>query len=177
MAIKTRLIQSHPLSDHSGDLKADEEFTFSVLSDSGPGKLKSITGTRLYISLVRSYSAYYTMEVRFGGVLVGTTVNPGVFDSARSALMQLISPSPFLVTGTGGEITISIRSSSPTGSKLNFRQNCYVTLEVDYEEAEEPKRVFFYDGSRWLPCEVRYYDGSKWLPCEAVYSPDGQTFQ
>lgn len=177
MAIKTRLITSHPLGDHSGDLKADEEFTFSVLSDTGTGKLKSITAARLYISLVRSYSSLYTMEVRFGGVLVGTTVNPGIFDSAQPATMQLISPSPYLVTGTGGEITISIRSTSATGSKLNFRQGCYVTLEVDYEEAEEPRQAFYYDGSKWLPCDIRYYDGSGWQPCKALYSPDGQSFQ
>lgn len=177
MAIKTRLIQSHPLSDHSGDLQTDDEFAFSVLSDTGTGKAKSITGARLYISLMKSYSAIYTMEVRFGGVLVGTTVNPGVFaDTAQSALMQLISPSMYLVNGTGGEILISIRSST-AGGKLNFRQNCYVTLEVDYEEAEEEKNVFYYDGSKWLPCDVSYYDGSKWLPCAAMYSPDGQSFQ
>ncbi len=179
MAIRTRIIQSYPLDAGSGDLKAGTGFSFSVMSDTGAVSGGSILSARVTISRLRSYSSSYTLEVSFGGDALGEMWNPGVFEDTQSITLELRQPSGELLTEPAFSIVLTaLDSSGSTGNKLNYREQCTVTVEVDYEEAEEaPDTVFYYSGSKWLPCKVNYYDGSKWLPCKTLYCPDGQAFR
>lgn len=177
MAIRTRLIQSYPLSVGSGDLKAGMSQSFSVMDDSGAASEGTLLSARLTISRLRSYSENYVLEVAFDGVVLGRTENPGVFEDTRSIVLEILAPDKKLLTEPVFDITLTAADASgSTGNKLNYREQCYVTVEVDYQVRDD-SNVSYWDGSRWLPCEMNYYNGSRWLPCETWYCPDGQTFQ
>lgn len=176
MAIKTRLIQSYPLDAGSGDLKAGVGYTFHILSDTGAIGEGTILSARVTISRMRSYSAGYVLELSYGGDTLAKTWNPGVFEDTRSVTLELREPVSALLTDPAHSLVLTaVDNSGSTGNKVNYREQCTVTVEIDYEE--EPDTVFYYDGTRWLPCDVNYYDGTRWLPCKALYSPDGQAFR
>lgn len=176
MAIRTRLIQSYPLAAGSGDLKAGESQSFSVMDDSGAVSEGTILSARLTISRMRSYSTSYVLEVSFGSETLARTWNPGVLEETQSIVLELREPSPKLLTEPAFTIVLTAADDSgSTGNKVNYREQCYVTVEVDYQVRDDAA-VSYFDGSKWLPCEMHYYDGSKWLPCETWYCPDGQTF-
>lgn len=175
MALKTRTIQTTSRTANTGDLTLGEETAFPVLTDTGAGKGTIVSAT-LTISAMRSYSTQYTLAVSYGGVALASTDNPGAFDPVKTLVLPLSSISERLLTDAGDAIVLTPQGSG-TGAKCNFREGCYLKLEIVYEEPEEPKNVHYWNGSAWLPCDVKYYTGSAWLPCQTKYSPDGQTFQ
>lgn len=175
MALKTRIIQTTSLTDNTGDLKLAEETVFPVLTDTGAGKGEIVSAT-LTVSAMRSYSTLYTLAVSYGSITLASTDNPGDFEPVRTLVLPLNSISERLLTDAAESIVLTPQGSG-TGVKCNFREGCYLTLEIVYEEPEEPQNVRFWNGSAWQPCKVQYYTGSVWLPCQTKYSPDGQTFQ
>lgn len=175
MALKTRTIQTTSRATNTGDLKLGAETVFPVLTDTGAGKGTIVSAT-LTVSAMRSYSTQYTLSVSYGGVALASTDNPGAFDTVKTLVLPLNSISERLLTDAAESIVLTPQGSG-TGVKCNFREGCYLTLEIIYEEPDEPQNVRFWNGSAWQPCKVQYYTGSAWLPCQTKYSPDGQTFQ
>ena len=175
MAVKTRKLQTVSLTTNTGDLKTETEIVFPLLTDTGPGRGTIVSAT-LTVTAMKSYSSLYTLALSYGGIVLATMPNPGVFESIRSVTSPLESIDPRLLTDAAESIVLTIKGSG-SGNKCNLRETCYLSLEIVYEEPEEPRNVFYRSGSAWLPCEVKYYTGSAWLPCKTNYSPDGQTFQ
>lgn len=77
---------------------------------------------------------------------------------------------------TSGSVSAIFSYSTSDSNLINVRDNCIITLYVDYTTEPEPepepevkRTMMFYDGSRWQSCYVYYYNGSSWQLCDYYY--------
>lgn len=176
--ILTRRIKTAALLDHSGDLREGAAMEFEVADDPGSTGGIKLLAANLYISRMKSYSNNYYISVTYGDEEVARTGIVGAFDEKETTLKleylqtQLMSENPWRIQ------LINVATGGTTGNKCNYRQGCYVQLEIEYEMPDPVyNEVFYYNGKEWILSDTKYYDGKEWLQCDVLYTADGIKFK
>lgn len=176
--ILTRVLTTVALSDNSGDLRDGAVMEFEVADDTGAAQGFRPSAARLYISRLRSYTDTYYISVTYGDVELARTGVVGTFDTQEISLrLEYLSPQLLLESPWRIQL-VNVATGGTSGNKNNYRQGCYIRLEIEYELPDPVYNdVLFYDGQRWLPCDVSFFSAQRWIPCDVLYSPDGIKFE
>ena len=130
----TRKITADIVYGSMTDLKPGRFAKFSVTSDTGPVSGVIITAARLHVSLYRSYSTSYKLQVKYdasSGETLASTTAMQVNNAEHSETLTLGNWLPDLVKLTPENIYLVVQASGTT-NKCNFRDGCTITLEIDY---------------------------------------------
>lgn len=133
--MSTRIMEASIAQYATTDL-ADGKFArFSVDSDTGAVENTKIAAARLYISAFRSYSSAYALAVKFDasdGETLATTGTMESNDTVHAETLTLSSLQAALISSTPDNIYLVVEATSGAGNKINFREACTITLEIDY---------------------------------------------
>ena len=136
--MSTRIIEASIAQYATTDL-ADGKFArFAVTSDTGAIANATIFAARLYISAFRSYSNSYLLAVKYDSSSGGTLAKTDVLASnstVHEETLALSSIQTGLMSTTPENIFLVVDSTSGAGNKINFRELCTITLEIDYVTA------------------------------------------
>lgn len=104
-----------------------------------------------------------------GTITYDVIVDGNVYKSGLSAITTLIPADTFAGWGAGTYVfTVKAKASSLSntsqGTTLTKTSNAY-----SYEYKSLVKTIAYYNGSKWVDCEVYYYNGSAWVKCEPYY--------
>ncbi len=131
----TRTIQASITSGYNVDHEPGGYAKFNVSSDTGPVANANATGGSLTLSRVKVYSSAFYLAVSFGGgTLAATeacTANSGEAQTEEYALDDVDDD---ILSGSPSSITLTVQKVSGDKSKINFREGCTLTLEIEYEE-------------------------------------------
>lgn len=128
------------------DLKDGGYAVFTVESDTGAvADSRPISGT-LTLSLVRCYVTTAYLDIRFDGstgdVMAQTGVLSGDSDiHAESFTLDALALS--MMSTEPETVYVCVEATSGTGNKINFREGCTLTLEIDY--ALPPELISYTD--------------------------------
>lgn len=129
--IITATIAHGDLTDHKDGGYA----RFSVTSDTGAVAGALVTTARLFISKFRSYTDTYRLHVKYdtqSGDALASTDAMGKDDTAHAETVELIECTSGLIASTPTDVYLVVESTEGTGNKVNFREGCAITLEIDY---------------------------------------------
>lgn len=129
-----RIITAHVIDGTMEDLANGEYAEFLVDSDTGPVVGALIVAARLHISQYKSYSSSYALLVRYNStssIALAGTAAMSADESTHASTITLTNRQPGLLSLTPGNIFLEV-SSSTTTNKINFRDGCTITLEIDY---------------------------------------------
>ena len=106
-----------------------------------------------------------------GTIVYSVYVNDTLYTDGISGRTLTISSSTFENWGTGLYTfkviaTATSLSNTSQGKTLSTTSGKYT---YDYVAPVSVKTIAYYDGSKWVNCEVYYYDGSAWVKCEPYY--------
>lgn len=116
------------------DLKPGRYARFAVTGDTGPVSGVIITAVRLHVSLYRSYSTSYTLQVKYdasSGAALASTAAMESDSTEHAETLALANWLPDLVKLTPENIYLVVQGSGTT-NKCNFRDGCTITLSIDY---------------------------------------------
>lgn len=131
----TRTITGSISVNSTTDLKGGGYAGFTVTSDTGPVSNGQVTAARLNTSSIRTYATTAYLDVKFGSASGTTLASTGaltVNNSSHSADFTLSGLNAGLLTGSPSMVYLAVVSTSGTGNKINFRDGCTITLEIDY---------------------------------------------
>ena len=133
--MSTRIIEASIAQYATTDL-ADGKFArFAVTEDTGAVADATIIAARLYISAYRSYSASYMLAVKYDSSSGSTLAKTGELkadSTVHDSTLTLSSLKAALMTGAPDNIYLVVDATSGSGNKINFRELCTITLEIDY---------------------------------------------
>ena len=110
-----------------------------------------------------------TLSYTTGTITYDVLVDGNAYKSGLSAITTLIPADTFAGWGAGTYVfTVKAKASSLSntsqGTTLTKTSNAY-----SYEYKSLVKTIAYYNGSKWVDCEVYYYNGSAWVKCEPYY--------
>lgn len=136
--MSTRIIEAAVAQNATTDLLAGKFARFAVTSDTGAIANASIFAARLYISAFRSYSASYILEVKYDSSSGDTLAKTGIVAQNSAVHEETLALSEIvggLMSATPENIYLCVTSVSGGGNRINFREKCTITLEIDYVTA------------------------------------------
>lgn len=107
--------------------------TFAIISDTGAAA-GTISGASLHISSMRTYAATFCLDVGYGGDTLAKTSGHAANSNTHSATVALDDLAEGLLSLDADMITLTVRKISGSGNKINFREDCTLTLSIEYEE-------------------------------------------
>lgn len=131
----TRVIKASISYGQTDDLKDGRYARFAVTSDTGAVANATPTAARLYISSFRSYAANYYLSINYtssGSSALAETATMAKNDSVHAETVTLNNFQERLITGTASNVYLVVEAISGDGNKINFRDPCTITLEIDY---------------------------------------------
>lgn len=130
-----RTITGHITQYALTDLKDGGYAVFAVDYDSGAEATASVSSVMMNLTDIRSYSTTAYLQVRFdsptGDVLAITGAMSGD-QTIHGEDIELVNATDGLITETPSTIYIGVVSTGGTGNKINFREECCITLEIEY---------------------------------------------
>lgn len=134
----TRTIQAGVTSGQDIDKFGGQFVTFGKIhSDTGPAVNARVISATMYISMYKSYAGSY-LNVIYGGntgPVVASTNEIKANTASHSSTEVLRDCTALLATGEISTITLGIVAISGTGSKINIRTGCTITLVIEHEPA------------------------------------------
>lgn len=133
--MSTRVITASIAQGATTDLANGKYARFAVDSDTGAAANPTIIGARLYVSAFRSYSGSYALAVKYDSSSGSTLAKTGELSSnstVHGETFALSSLQAALMNSTPDNIYLVVEASSGAGNKINFREACTITLEIDY---------------------------------------------
>lgn len=134
----TRTIQAGVTSGQDIDKFGGQFVTFGKIhSDTGPAVNARVISATMYISMYKSYAGSY-LNVIYGGntgPVVASTNEIKANTASHSSTEALRDCTALLATGEISTITLGIVAISGTGSKINIRTGCTITLVIEHEPA------------------------------------------
>lgn len=131
----TRTITGSVSVNSTTDLKGGGYAGFTVTSDTGPVSNGQVTAARLNTSSIRTYATTAYLGVKFGSADGTTLASTGALSSNSSSHSEDFTLSVLnagLLTGSPSMVYLAVVATSGTGNKINFRDGCTITLEIDY---------------------------------------------
>lgn len=131
----TRTITGSISVNSTTDLKGGGYAGFTVTSDTGAIANGQATAGRLNTSSIRTYATTAYLDVKFGSADGTTLASTGALTSNSSSHSEdftLSSLNAGLLTGSPSMVYLAVVATSGTGNKINFRDGCTITLEIDY---------------------------------------------
>lgn len=139
--MSTRRIEASIAQNATTDLAEGKFARFAVTSDTGAIANATIFAARLYISAFRSYSSSYLLHVKYDSSSGDTLAKTGELASNNTVHEETLALSSIqagLMSATPENIYLVVDATSGSGNKINFRELCTITLEIDYVTACKP---------------------------------------
>ena len=123
------------------DLKDGGFAVFEVDSDTGPAEdnARPVAG-RLTASSIRCYSTAAYLAIRFDGstgAVLAVTGSLSGTESIHAEDFTLSDLAGGLLTQEPETVYLCVEATSGTGNKINFREGCTISLEIDYMLPQE----------------------------------------
>ena len=136
----TRKITGTISKYNNTDLKDGGYAVFTVDSDTGAVENARPVSGRLTASSIRCYATSAYLAVRFDsatGAIMAKTGNLSGDDSIHAETFDLDALEMALMTTAPQAVHLCVEGTSGTGVKINFREACTITLEIDYVLPQE----------------------------------------
>lgn len=133
--MSNRQITGHITQNALTDLKGGGYAAFTVDYDSGPVDTGAVASVTMNLTDIRCYSAGAYLQVRFDspmGVSLAMTDDLTVNETIHSEDFELLNATNDLLTATPSTIYIGVVATSGTGNKINFREECCISLVIEY---------------------------------------------
>ena len=119
----------------NADLKDGRFASFVVSSDTGAVENARPVSGRLIVSSLRCYSTYAYLAIRFdsstGADMAETSALSGK-DTIHSETFTLDALALSMMAKEPDTVYLCVVATGGTGNKVNFREECVITLEIDY---------------------------------------------
>lgn len=133
--MSTRTIVATISKNDSTDLKDGGYAQFTVTSDTGPVTGGAVTSAKLTVGSMRCYATTAVLDVLYNdpeGTVLASTGNLSGDSTVHSEVFALTNCSAALVTWSVDNIVLMVDATSGTGNKANFREDCAITLSIEY---------------------------------------------
>lgn len=130
----TRIITASIASNSAADLDDGKFAGFEVTSDTGAAS-GIISGARLSVSSVKCYGTTAYLDLMYHTTTQAAIASTNALsgnDTTHAEDFTLAVLSDSLLTATPSMVYLQVMATSGTGSKINFRTGCTITLEIDY---------------------------------------------
>lgn len=117
------------------DMKDGGFAIFTVDTDTGPALDGFPRAGRLSLSAVKCYTTTAILAIRFGGSTgdtVAVTNKLSGNDAVHAEDFTLSDLTTDLLTEEPSSVYLCVETTSGAGNKINFREACTFTLEIDY---------------------------------------------
>jgi len=118
------------------DLKPGAYAIFTVDTDTGPAEDNARpVSARLSASEIRCYATTAFLAVRFDGPTGATVANTNELSGDSTIHAEDFTLSDLatdLLTAEPSSVYLCVVATSGTGNKVNFRDGCAISLEIDY---------------------------------------------
>lgn len=117
------------------DLKGGGFAVFRVDSDTGPVEDARPVSGRLTVSSMRCYASTAYMVIRFDSHennVMAYTDNLSGDSSIHSETFGVHQPAMAMMEAAPETVCLCIEATSGTSNKVNFREGCTISLEIDY---------------------------------------------
>lgn len=122
------------------DLKGGGFAVFRVDSDTGPVEDARPVSGRLTVSSMRCYASTAYMVIRFDSHennVMAYTDNLSGDSSIHSETFGVHQPAMAMMEAAPETVYLCIEATSGTSNKVNFREGCTISLEIDYTLPQE----------------------------------------
>lgn len=136
----TRTITGTISKYNNTDLKDGGFAVFTVDSDTGAVKNARPVAGRLTASSIRCYASTAFLAIRFDsatGDVLAETDNLSGKDTIHSETFTLDAMVLSMMALEPEMVYLCVEATSGTGVKINFREGCTITLEIDYALPQE----------------------------------------
>lgn len=136
----TRKITGTISKYNNTDLKDGGYAVFTVDSDTGAAENARPVSGRLTVSSIRCYATTAYLAVRFDsatGAIMAKTDKLSGTDSIHSETFTLDALAMASMATEPQAVYLCVEGTSGTGVKINFREGCTISLEIDYMLPQE----------------------------------------